>query len=87
MGKVSALVAPILLEQAMCLPEKNKIIGAGWDYEKQAIVIIVEGDDLPEPAEGEKIVAANPTVTVETNKKGRVLSKKFSWNLPGKGQK
>lgn len=81
MGKVSAYIDPEFLAISMGLPKNNKIVDAVW--EKGSLLIFVEGDDLPEEVvEGAAVMRVTPTITVETDRKGKVLSKNFSWNLP-----
>lgn len=81
MGMVNFLITPVLIEEALSIPEGHSIVGAVWDDGSGSIKIYVEGPDLPEIKPGQRSRTITPAVHVETDNSGAVIKKVFSWNL------
>lgn len=84
----SFAIAPLLIEQALAIPENHEIVGAEWDFASRTMRLFVEGPDLPEVERGQTVPSITPSVTVAAGEDGKrvyiwrwnaVLEEK-SWN-------
>ncbi len=55
MGKGRLLVSPQLIHQALQLPEDVQIKGAYWDFNFQALQLVLHGPQFPEVNPGSEI--------------------------------
>ena len=52
------------MKEVLDLPYGVRVVGAGWDHNVHAVVLYLEGDELPETMEGEVPLYVSRQVTL-----------------------
>lgn len=76
----SFAVQPVLIEQALNMPDAHEIVGAEWDFASRTVRLYVEGPSLPVVEQGQVVPSIVPSVTVEADQTGK---RTHTWNWNG----
>jgi hypothetical protein len=77
----SFTVSPLLLEQALMMPEGHEIVGANWDFAARTVRLFVEGPDLPQIKEGDMVPSITPMVVRYASGDDDRPAYHWSWNI------
>lgn len=80
----SFLTSARLIEDVLHMPKNHVIVGAEWDFATDSVRFYVQGQDLPEVAQGAVVPDVTPVITREDDPETRLPIYEWNWGLPKK---